>query len=119
MSEQTSTSVMPVIVGGVVLVAIIGIAVSVMRGGEAGEERSAAAYPGWAVSTDPIATDSGLKYYDIAVGDGPQPEPTSKAKVNYTGYLISGTKFDSSLDAKGGGSPHGRLSSRYVLARAT
>jgi peptidylprolyl isomerase len=44
-------------------------------------------------------TDSGLKYYDIREGDGPQP-PTDSAvvRVHYTGWLVDGTKFDSSRD---------------------
>ena len=56
-------------------------------------------YPGGAVDGDPIETDSGLKYFDIVVGDGPQPAgPTSRVRVHYTGWLVDGTKFDSSVD---------------------
>ncbi|MCP4427010.1 MAG: FKBP-type peptidyl-prolyl cis-trans isomerase [Chloroflexi bacterium] len=47
---------------------------------------------------DYITTDSGLKYYDIEVGDGPMPEPGQTAVVHYTGWLEDGTKFDSSFD---------------------
>jgi len=44
-------------------------------------------------------TESGLKYFDIKEGDGPQP-PTDSAivRVHYTGWLVDGTKFDSSRD---------------------
>lgn len=56
-------------------------------------------FPGITVEGDLIETDSGLKYYDIVVGDGAQPAgPTSRVKVHYTGYLVDGTKFDSSVD---------------------
>jgi FKBP-type peptidyl-prolyl cis-trans isomerase len=46
-----------------------------------------------------VETDSGLKYFDISCGDGPQPAgSTSRVKVHYTGWLLDGTKFDSSHD---------------------
>ncbi len=47
---------------------------------------------------DYITTESGLKYYDIEVGDGPMPEAGQTVAVHYTGWLEDGTKFDSSLD---------------------
>ena len=44
-------------------------------------------------------TASGLQYYDLVVGDGEQPNgPSTKVKVHYTGYLVTGKKFDSSKD---------------------
>lgn len=43
-------------------------------------------------------TDSGLQYYDLEVGDGPMPEEGQRVSVHYTGWLLDGTKFDSSLD---------------------
>jgi FKBP-type peptidyl-prolyl cis-trans isomerase len=45
-----------------------------------------------------ITTDSGLKYRDVKVGDGPSPEPGDMVVVHYTGTLKDGTKFDSSRD---------------------
>jgi len=43
-------------------------------------------------------TDSGLKYEDIAVGEGESAATGQTVRVHYTGWLTSGTKFDSSLD---------------------
>lgn len=62
----------------------------------AGEAR----YPGEPVSSEPVTTASGLKYYDLRVGDGPTPDgPTSSVRVHYTGWLLkNGKKFDSSVD---------------------
>jgi len=45
----------------------------------------------------PVTTASGLKYYDIKVGDGPVPKPGSMVKVHYSGWLQSGKLFDSSV----------------------
>ena len=47
---------------------------------------------------DMETTSSGLQYIEIE-GDGAQPAgPTSTVLVHYTGYLVDGTKFDSSVD---------------------
>ena len=56
-------------------------------------------FPGEAVSGEWTETDTGLKYYDIKVGEGEMPAgPTTRVRVHYTGYLTDGTKFDSSVD---------------------
>lgn len=41
---------------------------------------------------------SGLMYIDLKEGDGPQPEKTNNVEVHYSGWLLDGTKFDSSVD---------------------
>jgi peptidylprolyl isomerase len=46
---------------------------------------------------DYITTASGLKYYDIVVGDGATPETGQTVVVHYTGWLEDGTLFDSSV----------------------
>ena len=43
-------------------------------------------------------TDSGLQYMVMTEGKGKKPKATDKVKVHYTGTLIDGTKFDSSVD---------------------
>jgi FKBP-type peptidyl-prolyl cis-trans isomerase FkpA len=43
-------------------------------------------------------TDSGLKYEDLAIGDGDTAEAGQKVSVHYTGWLTDGSKFDSSVD---------------------
>ena len=53
------------------------------------------------VAVDPedyITTDSGLKYYDIKVGDGDSPRRGEMPLVHYVGWLEDGTKIDSSRD---------------------
>ena len=46
---------------------------------------------------EPVVTKSGLKYWDILVGDGPLPSATSQCRVHYTSWLADGTMLDSSL----------------------
>ena len=50
-----------------------------------------------APSGDTITTSSGLQYIILKEGNGPLPKPGRSVSVNYTGYLMDGTKFDSSV----------------------
>ena len=43
-------------------------------------------------------TPSGLQYKDLVVGSGEEARQGVTAVVHYTGWLLDGTKFDSSLD---------------------
>lgn len=52
------------------------------------------------VRGDGVKTDSGLQYWDIRLGLGPFAKPGDHVKVHYTGWLTSGKKFDSSVDAR-------------------
>jgi peptidylprolyl isomerase len=45
-----------------------------------------------------MTTESGLRYEDITVGTGQSPQSGQDVTVHYTGTLVDGTKFDSSLD---------------------
>ncbi len=42
---------------------------------------------------------SGLVYWDIRVGNGATAKEGSHVRVHYTGWLTTGKKFDSSVDA--------------------
>jgi FKBP-type peptidyl-prolyl cis-trans isomerase len=46
-----------------------------------------------------VKTDSGLQYWDIRVGNGEVAKEGSHVRVHYTGWLTTGKKFDSSVDA--------------------
>jgi peptidylprolyl isomerase len=48
--------------------------------------------------SDEVVTASGLKYTDSAVGTGDSPVKGNKVRVHYTGRLLDGKKFDSSVD---------------------
>lgn len=51
------------------------------------------------VTGDGVKTASGLQYWDIKVGTGTEAKAGSHVTVHYTGWLTSGKKFDSSVDA--------------------
>ncbi len=43
-------------------------------------------------------TASGLGFFIRTEGSGATPRPSDTVKVHYTGWLLDGTKFDSSVD---------------------
>jgi FKBP-type peptidyl-prolyl cis-trans isomerase len=44
--------------------------------------------------------DSGMKVWDVKEGKGDEAKAGATVKVNYTGWLTNGKKFDSSFDRK-------------------
>lgn len=56
-------------------------------------------FPGVLAEGDIVTLPSGLKFIEIEPGSGATPSgPTAAVKVHYSGYLVDGTKFDSSVD---------------------
>jgi FKBP-type peptidyl-prolyl cis-trans isomerase FklB len=56
-------------------------------------------FPGDPVDGEWTETASGLKYYDIKVGEGETPpDSSSRVTVHYSGWLVDGTQFDSSVE---------------------
>jgi FKBP-type peptidyl-prolyl cis-trans isomerase len=49
------------------------------------------------VAGAPTKTASGLEYWDIKVGTGAGAQSGQHVKVDYTGWLTNGKKFDSSV----------------------
>lgn len=43
-------------------------------------------------------SETGLRWVVLKEGDGPKPQPTDTVDAHYTGWLVSGDKFDSSVD---------------------
>lgn len=48
-----------------------------------------------------LTTESGLQFIEVEAGDGPKPTAGQTVQVHYTGKLLDGTEFDSSV----GGDP--------------
>lgn len=55
-------------------------------------------YPGEPSENAEAVMPSGLRYIDLRAGDGAEAEEGMTVSVHYTGYLMDGKKFDSSLD---------------------
>ncbi|HUO26107.1 MAG TPA: FKBP-type peptidyl-prolyl cis-trans isomerase [Candidatus Aquilonibacter sp.] len=51
------------------------------------------------VTGNGVKTADGLQYWDIKVGTGQVAKEGSHVRVHYTGWLTTGKKFDSSVDA--------------------
>jgi FKBP-type peptidyl-prolyl cis-trans isomerase len=51
------------------------------------------------VTGEGAKTPDGLVYWDIRVGNGETAKEGSHVRVHYTGWLTTGKKFDSSVDA--------------------
>jgi len=56
-------------------------------------------FPGESFEGELVTLPSGLQYVDIRPGTGAQPaDRNAVVKVHYTGWLVDGKKFDSSVD---------------------
>jgi peptidylprolyl isomerase len=51
------------------------------------------------VTGEGTKTPDGLQYWDLKAGTGPTAMRGQKVNVHYTGWLTTGKKFDSSVDA--------------------
>jgi FKBP-type peptidyl-prolyl cis-trans isomerase len=76
-------------------VAVVGIAGWV--GAQTAPAKKATAGGPTKVTGEPTKTASGLEYWDIKVGTGAVASAGMKVKVDYTGWLTNGKKFDSSV----------------------
>ncbi len=57
-----------------------------------------AAASGGTMDAKTETTASGLQYVDVTPGTGASPQKGQTVSVQYTGWLVDGTKFDSSRD---------------------
>ncbi|MCK6455528.1 MAG: FKBP-type peptidyl-prolyl cis-trans isomerase [Phycisphaerae bacterium] len=63
------------------------------------DKKEISMYPGDPVTGEPTKTASGLMYYDLKPGTGDAPaDKTARVTVHYSGWLVDGKKFDSSVD---------------------
>ena len=56
-------------------------------------------YPGAKTENEEVVTASGLRYIDMVPGTGEEAGAGMQVTVHYTGYLMEGKKFASSLDS--------------------
>jgi len=77
----------------------IRVIVSMATGKVASQESLPWIEHGDAVTTDWTTTESGLMYAEIVEGAGAVPaDESAQVTVHYSGWLLDGTKFDSSVD---------------------
>ncbi|MBD3639246.1 MAG: FKBP-type peptidyl-prolyl cis-trans isomerase [Crocinitomicaceae bacterium] len=74
------------------LIDVVDIEAEMKEKNEAFKEKILLEYP------NATQTKSGLMYEIIEEGNGSNPIPGQQVEVHYTGYLLDGTKFDSSRD---------------------
>jgi FKBP-type peptidyl-prolyl cis-trans isomerase len=87
--ENKKRSTMKIVILVITLLALAGLIV-------AQTAKPAASGP-TKVTGDPVKTASGLEYWDIKVGTGAVAQTGQQVKVDYTGWLTNGKKFDSSV----------------------
>ena len=81
-----------------VILAIIVLALPGVAGAQTAAKKTPAAPSGpTKVTGEPTKTASGLQYWDIKAGTGAVAQSGHKVKVDYTGWLTNGKKFDSSV----------------------
>ena len=69
------------------------------KGGKISSRTEIPRFPGDPVQGLWTETASGMKYFDIIVGEGAMPNsPASRVKVHYSGWLTDGKQFDSSVE---------------------
>jgi FKBP-type peptidyl-prolyl cis-trans isomerase FkpA len=84
---------MKILIFAIILAAITGLVVAQT----APAHKTAAASGPTKVTGAPTKTASGLEYWDITVGTGAVAQSGQHVKVDYTGWLTNGKKFDSSV----------------------
>ena len=85
----------------IVVLAIALLALAVLAVAQTTPAHKAVAKPNTSTPTKvtgaPTKTASGLEYWDIKVGAGAVAQAGQHVKVDYTGWLTNGKKFDSSV----------------------
>lgn len=79
------------------LLAVLLLLLAAPMMGQSKSNLSASAVP-TKVEGNGVLTPTGLRYWDIQVGTGAEAKSGRKVTVHYTGWLLNGTKFDSSVD---------------------
>jgi FKBP-type peptidyl-prolyl cis-trans isomerase len=82
----------------ILVVSLMAVIVTILAVAETNSAKKTAATSGpTKVSGEPTKTASGLEYWDIKIGTGATAQTGQHVKVDYTGWLTNGKKFDSSV----------------------
>src|ERR1700681_4211278 len=85
-----------IVVLAITTLALVSLVVAQTSPAHKAAAKSAASGP-TKVTGAPTKTASGLEYWDIKVGTGAVAQTGKQVKVDYTGWLTNGKKFDSSV----------------------
>lgn len=86
----------PIVILSAVLLALVSLTSAQTTSAKTPAAKPTAAGP-TKVTGEPVKTASGLEYWDIKVGTGAVAQTGQHVKVDYTGWLTNGRKFDSSV----------------------
>jgi len=84
----------------ILTLAVTMLALTGLAAGQAASAHKAAASGPTKVTGEPTKTASGLEYWDIKVGTGAVAETGQHVTVDYTVWLASGKKIDSSVGGR-------------------
>jgi FKBP-type peptidyl-prolyl cis-trans isomerase len=87
---------MKVFILAITLLALVSAAITQTTPAKTPAAKPAATGP-TKVTGEPVKTASGLEYWDIKIGTGAVAQSGHQVKVDYTGWLTNGKKFDSSV----------------------
>lgn len=85
-----------IVILAISLLALAGLAIAQTAPAKKAPARPIASGPA-KVTGEPIKTASGLEYWNLKVGAGATAAAGQHVKVDYTGWLTNGKKFDSSV----------------------
>jgi FKBP-type peptidyl-prolyl cis-trans isomerase len=85
-----------IVISAIALFALAALAIAQTTPAKKPAPKPATSAPSKVTGT-PIKTASGLEYWDIKVGTGAVAQSGQHVKVDYTGWLTNGKKFDSSV----------------------
>jgi len=103
-ASQPRAATPPAVAGAKVALPPKQFAKTAAKAGKESEAVQAARKLGTATQNPVVTTKSGLQYIDVKAGEGAPVKVGDTVEVHYTGWLVNGTQFDTSLK---GGRPFG------------
>ena len=94
--QKKKRGIMKILILAITLLTLTGLVAAQAASAKKAAPKTATSAP-TKVTGAPTKTASGLEYWDIKVGTGAVAQNEQHVKVDYTGWLTNGKKFDSSV----------------------